>query len=388
MARERKPRFSNPVAILVDRDCIARYGPWIEALLISLVDEGLSPILLSPMDVQLSARIPEPAMARLRYPRSRWGITRRLASGRLIDELDDEPVRLVLAMSGKLARYAIWIGRQIDAPVAALATSEDEVATVGRLAGRLICIFTAGKPLADRLRSRVGSSREGIVRDVSLGVHLGQRVAAFQEAERQRGIIGVGPLEPGNNFDQLIAAFAQLSDRGYDAVYCLIGSGRAERALRRMADDRKLADKLTFVNDISRLEEIFAGTDVYVQPYVCREMNLHLLSAMAAGVTVLARNGGALDLVQDGVNGVELTGGDESELTMVLQRLLDEPGIGRRIGSNAREFAQKNHLAGVTVQPLIETIKKVVLVQQTLRMPGTSPSRDSEGKPAEQDKDQ
>jgi glycosyltransferase involved in cell wall biosynthesis len=150
----------------------------------------------------------------------------------------------------------------------------------------------------------------------------------------------------------------------------VVGSGPAERKLRDLADARDLGESFTIVPDLRRLERICDGIDVLVQPFVCRRLDLRLLEAMAAGVAVVGRNGGALDLLRDGLNGIELTQGDEAELTMVLQRLLDEPETGRRLGDNAREFIRENHLAGVTVQKLTSVVREIAMAQRTLKMPG------------------
>jgi glycosyltransferase involved in cell wall biosynthesis len=306
-------------------------------------------------------------MGRLRLPRTRRGPLRKLAGRRLIEQLDDEPVRLILTASGRLARYAGWLARELDVPLGAMVMGEDETAAVISLRDKLRCVFAGSEPLAKRLRSRF-RDKSDLIHQVNLGVHVREKTAAFT-GERIRAVVGVGPLTPGNNFDQLLAACAHLKERGYQAIYFIVGSGPAEHKLRELADARELGESFTIVPDLHRLERICDGIDVLVQPFVCRRLDLRLLEAMAAGVAVVARNGGAIDLLRDGENGIELKQGDEAELTLVLQRLLDDPQMGRRLGDNAREFVREHHLAGSTVQKLTTVVREVAMARRTLKMP-------------------
>jgi glycosyltransferase involved in cell wall biosynthesis len=116
------------------------------------------------------------------------------------------------------------------------------------------------------------------------------------------------------------------------------------------------------------MDDIFEGIDIYVQPYVCRRLDLRLLEAMAAGVVVVGRNGGAVDMIRDGVNGLELTGDDAGVLAATLARLLEDRPAARRIGEQARQFIQAGRLAGVTVQRVVERVKQIALGQQTLKI--------------------
>jgi len=368
MPKERRSRFSNPVVVLADPDSAARYGQWIQSLLICLVDEGLNPMLVAPPETLLTPAVPEQAIIRLTCPRAGYGLVRHWASRSLLDQLAAEPVRLVLAMSGRLARYGGWLAGQLGVPLAAAVMGEDEVAPVVSTRARLACVFAGSSSLADGVRDHLGDEAADVVQQVGLGVHVGPHAVTFCETGRACGILGAGPLEHASGFDQLISAWAHLSERHYDAVYFIIGSGPAERSLRRLARTKGLTDRLTFVPDLRGLKNLYSGIDVFVQPFLCRRLDLRLLEAMAAGAVVLARNGGALDIVRDGVNGVALTQGDEAELTMLLQRLLDEPALGRRIGASARQFVQSNHLAGTTVQAVVGRIKELVLSQQTLKL--------------------
>jgi len=374
MVKERRSRFANPVVVVADGDVVARYGLWAESLLVSLVDEGINPMLVTPGETPaaLAATIPERAVARFCFPTSRWALVQHWGSRFLVEQLANEPVRLVLSASGHMARYGAWLAEQLGVPLATLVMGEDEVAAAASVSGRLSAAFAGSTPLADQLTRRLGrgkaGSGEGKVVPIELGVHLGAQTAAFSDPARIPAIMTSGRLDFASHFEQFILAAAQLNDRHCEAIYFVVGSGPAERELRQLARQRNLTARMTFVPELRRMENIFDGMDIYVQPYVPRRLDLRLLEAMAAGVVVIARNGGAVDFVRDGVNGVELTNSDEATLTILMQKLLEEPAIGRQLGDQARQFVQANHLAGVTVQRVVERVKVLALRQQTLKI--------------------
>jgi glycosyltransferase involved in cell wall biosynthesis len=197
---------------------------------------------------------------------------------------------------------------------------------------------------------------------------MGAGTAAFASPGRSVGIMAAGPLELSSRFEQFILAASILAEAYEDVVFSIVGAGPAERGLRRMREELNLTDRLTFVPSVRRMDDLFDGVDIYVQPYVATRLDLRLLEAMAAGVVVLARNGGAVDFVRDGVNGLELTNVDEHGLAMLIGKLLEDPAAGRRIGGQARQFVQENHLSGVSAQRVIERLRPIIVSRQTLKI--------------------
>jgi alpha-maltose-1-phosphate synthase len=69
-------------------------------------------------------------------------------------------------------------------------------------------------------------------------------------------------------------------------------------------------------------------------------LGLVVLEAMASGTPVVcSRLGGLVEVVQHGVTGFLVAPGDVGELRERLAELLQDPGLARRMGRQARELA-------------------------------------------------
>ena len=86
-----------------------------------------------------------------------------------------------------------------------------------------------------------------------------------------------------------------------------------------------------------------------------------LLEAMSAGCTILASNTAPLkEVITDKENGRLIDFFDVSGIVDQISELLDDPHQLKRLGSNARKFAQRNYdLSQVCLPKQIEWVEKI-----------------------------
>jgi glycosyltransferase involved in cell wall biosynthesis len=117
----------------------------------------------------------------------------------------------------------------------------------------------------------------------------------------------------------------------------LSGTGRYETELLRSFEGR---DDIRYHGgyDNARVGEILSSLDVMVVPSVWYENRpTVIVEAQAMRVPVVAsRIGGIPELIEDGVDGFLFTPGNVEELTAVLQRFVDDPGLASRLRANTR----------------------------------------------------
>ncbi|MCU0866939.1 MAG: glycosyltransferase [Planctomycetes bacterium] len=128
--------------------------------------------------------------------------------------------------------------------------------------------------------------------------------------------------------------------RGSDAKVSLHLHGNAEepmfadyiRGLRQLAgDDPRITFDGAF--DEAAASTVFAGLDALVVPSTWYENTpFVVLEAFAAGIPVLASDlGGLSEVVQHGHNGLLFPAGDAMALRALIERLVDEPDLHRRL---------------------------------------------------------
>jgi glycosyltransferase involved in cell wall biosynthesis len=156
-------------------------------------------------------------------------------------------------------------------------------------------------------------------------------------------VLFVGRLVERKGVPHLIEAVSLLRDRTVRLV--IVGDGperpRLEDAARRFG----IADRVEFRGKISaaELQAAYARARAFVLPSVfdargdTEGLGVVALEAMNHGTPVLAsRIGGIPDIVEDGVTGLLVPPGDVEALAGALRRLLDEPGLARKLGEAGR----------------------------------------------------
>ena len=150
------------------------------------------------------------------------------------------------------------------------------------------------------------------------------------EAKLRLGYIG--QIAPHKGVHLLIDAMQLLSERGRPVELTIYGDleqhPRYSATLRRrIGADRRIRLAGRFAR--SRLAGVLGQLDALVVPSLWYENSpATILEAQAAGRPVLASAlGGMMELVRDGVDGLQFRPGDAHDLAHKIQRLREEPGL-------------------------------------------------------------
>ncbi|WP_370727804.1 glycosyltransferase family 4 protein [Fibrella arboris] len=130
----------------------------------------------------------------------------------------------------------------------------------------------------------------------------------------------------------LLKAVAKLKNPAI--VVILMGDGPLRGDIERYVQQQAMSSVyLTgFVNQ-SAVSDYYAVADVYVMCSTEEETwGLSTNEAMNFGLPLILSNqvGGADDLVQDGVNGYVVPGGDVAELAKAIQKMMSQPAEARQ----------------------------------------------------------
>jgi PEP-CTERM/exosortase A-associated glycosyltransferase len=164
-----------------------------------------------------------------------------------------------------------------------------------------------------------------------------------------RRVVGfAGSFYAYEGLDLLIEAVALLSSRQPDLRVLLVGGGPQEEALRALARERGLADRVIFTGrvphaDVHRYYELI---DVLAYPRHRMRLTeivtpLKPLEAMAQGRMFVASDvGGHRELVRDGETGFLFPAGDAQALAQTIESVLARPEQWPAIRAQARRFVE------------------------------------------------
>ena len=203
------------------------------------------------------------------------------------------------------------------------------------------------------------------------GVHQSRTVNCFSRPDRRPSIIAAGRLDAFEPFAAVLHAFASLQADKYDCAFFLMGDGRAEQRLRRLAASLKLLGNLTFVQDMPQAQvgAIFQAADLLIYPASAGWLEMKVLEAMAAGIPVLVGGPCVGDFVIDLETALSYHADSAVDLGLKLKLLLDEHATAIRLAETALAYLRENHSPARMVGAVAELYREHALRARTLRIP-------------------
>lgn len=157
-----------------------------------------------------------------------------------------------------------------------------------------------------------------------------------------RMIFACRQLFPRKGIRFLIEAAAQLRPTFPDLELVLAGDGFERPELERLARERGIAERTTFLGWVANAElpKYYRAAAVSVIPSLEEGFGIPAAEAMGCEVPVVASDAGGLpEVVEDGVTGRVVPRGDATALAGAIADLLRDPALRHRMGQAGRERA-------------------------------------------------
>ncbi len=146
-------------------------------------------------------------------------------------------------------------------------------------------------------------------------------------------IVAVGSLIPRKAYDTLLHAAAILAASGKTFELLVAGEGPERQRYESLALSLGIAHAVKFVGDHPNVSELLATAEIFAHPAISEGLCNAILEAMAAGVPVVACPTGATpEIIEDGQNGLLVPVQQPPALARAMERLLNDPCLGRRLG--------------------------------------------------------
>lgn len=207
-------------------------------------------------------------------------------------------------------------------------------------------IVTTSTSIADHLKDAFCLST-GNVRSVPTGVRPGLETSAANARERLSQQLGLPPdariitqisvLRSWKGHTHLIDAFDHLATRRPDLHLILVGEGNMLDILRKKASSTSFPSRIHFPGHVPDPYPFFQAADVAVLASTGGEgVPQSVLQAFACSRPVVATTvGGIPDIITHEVNGLLVPPADPVALASNLGRLLDDPALSARLGTQA-----------------------------------------------------
>lgn len=167
-------------------------------------------------------------------------------------------------------------------------------------------------------------------------------------------ILTVRRLVKEKRVEDLINSFAKLA-KGKNAQLVIAGDGPERNYLEHLTKQYNIENEIIFLGNVNNedLPNIYDASDIYVLSSQQEGLSLSLLEAMSTGTIVIStKSTGGTDLIQHNLNGFLYEIGNTSQLTNILNYVLDlnqEQSI--KIKTNSRNTI----LEKFSVQYMIES---------------------------------
>lgn len=199
---------------------------------------------------------------------------------------------------------------------------------------------------------------------IGAGVDIDLMTPSPTPPDNDPPIVGcVSRFVPRKGQDRLIAAAAKLKERGTDVEVLIVGKGRTEAQLRRLAS--RSGVRVRFEIDVPwrQLADLYRSMDVFCMP--CRSrwgglevegLGLVFLEAASAGLPVLAgSSGGSPETVVPGETGFVVDSVDD--IVDGLEILLGDPDRARQMGAAGRRRVADEYVWNRVVANLVHGLR-------------------------------
>jgi glycosyltransferase involved in cell wall biosynthesis len=170
-------------------------------------------------------------------------------------------------------------------------------------------------------------------------------------------LLYVGRLTPEKDLPTLFRAYRKASTLRPDRPIHLVlaGDGAYSSRMRHLAPRNA-----TFMGYLEgqALSHVYSAADLFVFPSRVETLGNVVLEAMASGLPVIgADQGGTVENVRDGLNGLLVPAGDADRFAEAILRLVDDTTLRGKLARNARAWAEERSWARA-FQTLLEAYRE------------------------------
>jgi glycosyltransferase involved in cell wall biosynthesis len=172
-------------------------------------------------------------------------------------------------------------------------------------------------------------------------------------------LVMIARFEPQKDHQTLLRALGGLQDHAWNLD--LIGDGPLMAKMQDLATTLGIAGRLRFLGQRTDVDQLLANAQISLLVTNWEGFPRSILEAMRAGLPVVASTvGGISESVRDGETGYLVPRGGVDMLRERIQRLLIDPALRVRLGSNGRACYEQHFTLAHTVRNTLAVYQDIV----------------------------
>jgi glycosyltransferase involved in cell wall biosynthesis len=280
----------------------------------------------------------------------------RLDRPDLLHALDDQMVDLALSLSemGQIPYVQT---------VAGFTTVERGIKLSRTWCRRLIA---TGPDLAVELEHALGIPHDWIAM-IPHGVVASPRLPPQMPTGPTIPVIGTGgPQEEGPGLLVFTEAARLVIGAGYDVEFVIACAAREQVALRYLAKQLGIAERVTVTDYPIAGPDFWSVLDIYCQPAVSPNAGRMLTLALARALPCIATDvKGLRTLIEHTKDGLLVPAADVVALKAAITTVLDDSSLARRLGENASERTRQRFDIDLEADSLARLYREVIPKRQS-----------------------
>ena len=178
-------------------------------------------------------------------------------------------------------------------------------------------------------------------------------------------VLYLGRINFKKGLEILVDAFAQVCQARPDVALAIVGYDdplEYGRSIRQMVVERQITDRVTFTGPLVGQDKLaaLADADVWVLASHSENFGVAVVEAMACGLPVIVSNKVNLYSNMADTQAGLVIDCDAQQLTVAINRLLDDPAERKRLGENGQRLVGKK-FSLETVGRQLETVYRGIL---------------------------
>jgi glycosyltransferase involved in cell wall biosynthesis len=350
-------RSLRPTLIVSVRN-ILEHTTFVRHLAVGLADESIPVTMVCPPGHDIEAVAPVPAGV-LTHPLMDLPFMERVGIERLAAQLEKARPTILHCLCESRAGLTRQLARLLDIPyvlmINSLARRLHKLPISSHHCARIIVPAETIRARATKALPRLADR----IIQINMGTFVETDTICFTDPSRLPSIVVAHPLQRVSDFEVFFRALKALLSEGREFMVAIMGTGPAERGLRRLLATLGLSGIVTIVPILNPWPAVMAAGDILVQPQPLQRFSVFLLEAMAVGTAVAACWGGVDDLIVPNQTAVVFEPDNEPSLRQALMQLLDGHDFARRLATTAQEHVRASYSVSAMVSATLKTYAEV-----------------------------